>query len=191
MHVARLPRRVLYTFPGQLEAEYPADLPTPTPEVKCDTVLVSVPPSLPQTFTLWGLATGGSAYIVVSSAFSYSQPIINVTFWANNPTRYQIGLRVMLWNGVWTNAAGNLIATNWYLTPGDTTKPRRDLLIGSDRIVNPTIDTPCPTWRFTGGNCPPNSLDCGNCCLDCASVVAGIEGVTSAVLPISTWRKRP
>lgn len=181
MHVERLPRRLWYRWEGGAEIEYSTDIPTPIPQIKCDEVEVLVPPSVPQTFTLWGLAPGGSAYIVVSSAFSYALPTINVVFWGNNPTRYQIGLRVMLWNGVWTNAAGNLIATNWYLTPGDTLQTRRDLLVGGDRIINPTVEAPCPKWRFTGGNCPPGSQDCGGCCLDCASVVAGLDGLTATV----------
>lgn len=191
MHIARLPRRLRYTMPGQAEIEYPADIPTPIPEIRCDVVQVEVPPTPPQVYTLWGLAAGATSYTRVASAASIAPPEVTTFFWANNPTRWQIGLRVRDWNGLWVNASGNLIAVAWYLTPGNTLKPRRDLLVGSDRIINPTVDTPCPTWRLTGGNCPPNSTECGDCCLDCAAMVAALDGVTATVLPISTWRKRP
>lgn len=191
MHTPRLPRKLWYRWTSSgSETEYPVDIPTPPPEIKCDEVMITVPPSVPQTFTLFGMPAGSGSYSVVSQAFSYAIPTINVVFWSNNPTRYQIGLRIMTILGNWSNAAGNMIATNWYLTPGNSLQPRRDLLVGGDRITNPTINTSCPAWRFTGGNCPEGTIECGTCCLDCAAVKSGIDGLTAAVLPYSTWRPK-
>lgn len=182
MHVERLPRKLLYRWAdGDVETEYATDIPTPPPEIKCEEVQVSVPPPIPNTFVLWGLQSG--SYRIVSSATSWAQPTINVFPWA--PPRYEIGLRVMNQFGVWGNGPGSMITTNWYLTPGNSIATRRDLLIGGDRIQNPTVNAPCGKTRFTGGQCPPNSIDCGSCCLDCAAVVAGIEGLTATVKGIT------
>ncbi len=189
MEVERLPRKLWYrwTDAGQ-ETEYGPNIPTPIPEIKCDAVQVTIPPTLPNTFYLIGLNPQTGNYEVVASGFSYGQPIVNVFPW--DPPRYQIGLRLMDWAGNYFNASGNMITTSWYTTPGDSIGTRRDLLIGGVRIQNPTVNAPCPTWRFTGGNCPPGSIDCGNCCLDCASIKSSIDGLTAAVLPYSTWRPK-
>lgn len=191
MEVQRLPRRLFYRWtPTGSEIEYPTNIPDPAPSITCNTVQITVPPAIPGWFYLYGQATNGN-WGLVAQGYSFAQPQVNVVFWAHNPTRYQIGMRVMQWNGVWVNASGSGIAINWYVTPGSTQQPRRDLLVGTDRIINPTINAPCPTWRIAGGNCPPNSLDCGNCCLDCAALDSAINGLTSAVLPYSSWRPRP
>ena len=199
MQVPRLPRRLRYRWSdGGVETEYSADIPTPPPEIKCDTVQVTVPPSLPASFYLYATKVFGTTYTpntYVISLISYSMPSIVVTsttFFAGAGNLDKLGIRG-------TNQFGQVAQANdsfyhyqpgtAYLTPGGTQKPRRDLLVGADRIQNPTLEAPCPTWRFTGGNCPEGSLDCGNCCLDCAGVKAGIEGITASVLPYSTWRK--
>jgi len=194
MEVQRLPRRLFYRWtPTGAEIEYPTNIPTPVPSIVCDTVQITIPPAVPGTFTLWGLPLNGS-YRIVSQSYSFAQPQITTFFWSSNPTRHEVGMRVVLFNArgqlAWVNASGSAIVVDWYLTPGSTQQPRRDLLVGADRIINPTINAPCPTWRLAGGNCPPNSLDCGNCCLDCAAVNSAVNGVTSAILPYSAWRKR-
>lgn len=194
MHVERLPRRLRYRWTeGGAETEYPTDLPTPPPEIKCDEVMVTVPPSLPNTFQIFAMPYPSGAVRSVAAIFSWSVPTINVY---NYPDflRQEVGL-------IGTNQFGQMIngsresliivRNSYYLTPSGTQLPRRDLLVGSDRIINPALNTPCPKWRFTGGNCPPGSIDCGNCCLDCASTKAEIEGVTAAVLPFSIWRPKP
>ena len=192
MQVPRLPRRLRYRWSdGGVETEYSADIPTPPPEIKTNIVQVAVPRQYPTSFVLYATYSSNGQTTIVNQIHSYSEAYFTQTFQAGNP-----GVRLYL-NG--TNAQGMLYqaSTNFsffvsgsaYITPGANLKPRCDLLVGSDRIMNPTLEAPCPTWRFTGGNCPEGSLDCGNCCLDCAAVKAGIEGITASVLPYSTWRK--
>jgi hypothetical protein len=192
MHVERLPRRLWYRWTeGGTETEYPTDIPTPIPEIKCDEVQVEVPPSVPGDFSFYvsqpnlpGQQTGASNYLL-ANFYSWQVPVYFMyPRFSGDP---YCGLRITTYNWLgqpsnYDGVAGRAYTCgSLYMTPGNTLKPRRDLLIGSDRIINPTVNTPCPKWRFTGGNCPPNSLDCGNCCLDCAAVVAGIEGVTATV----------
>lgn len=189
MQVERLPRRLLYRWSGGgVETEYGANIPTPAPEIKCDEVQVTIPPTLPSHFVLWGLNPQTGSFQVIAQGQSYRQPELSIFPWS--PPSYDVGMWLFDILGNRFSASGNMITTTWYLTPGDTIKPRRDLLIGAVRIQNPTVDTPCPTWRFTGGNCPVGSIDCGNCCLDCASIKSSIEGLTAAVLPYSTWRPK-
>jgi len=181
MILQRLPRRLLYRWtPLGVEIEYPGNILDPPPNIVCDSVQVIIPPVVPGTFTLWGRPVGG-AFRIVAQSFSFAQPEITTFFWANNPTRFEIGMRVLTFapSGQlrWTNAFGSLIAVDWYLTPGNTQQPRRDLLVGGDRLINPNLNTPCPTWRITGGNCPEGSIDCGDCCLDCNVVNARIRAL--------------
>jgi hypothetical protein len=195
MHVPRLPRRLLYNFPGGGETEYPTDIPTPQPEIKTESVQVPVPPPVPQLFKLHAVKTSGEAIFPPNALCQFwSWRFPDVRQVARNGGQYfqfeMIGQNMIGQEIRCGDSFGAYLAGTGFVSPGATLRPRCDLLIGSDRLINPTVDTPCPTWRFTGGNCPPNSLGCGNCCLDCASTTAGIDGVTALVLPISTWRKR-
>ncbi|MBD2692639.1 hypothetical protein [Anabaena catenula] len=38
----------------------------------------------------------------------------------------------------------------------------------------------CPV-DYGWSNCPPNTLDCGNCCLDCASIFNALSGLKKAL----------
>lgn len=200
MHVERLPRRLWYRWSeGGTEIEYPTDIPTPAPEIKCDEVVTSVPPQLPAVFTVYAIqpAFAQQTYnpnSYVNQAQSYAYPTIRyapyfssghcqiyIRFTRSNGSSYELG----------SSTSSVYVCGSASMTPNTQEARRRDLLVGSDRITNPTLNTPCPTWRFTGGNCPEGSKDCGNCCLDCASVKAGIEGITSSVLPFSIWRPKP
>lgn len=193
MHVARLPRRLWYRWEGGAEIEYPTDIPTPQPEIKCDEVQVPVPPSLPAQFAFHGIRTNGEV-VHPPSAFnvmwSWSQPYLVPMFSGNRVSYRMVGSdQLGRLREVYDTSPSYHVFNTVFITPGNTDKPRRDLLVGSDRLINPTVNTPCPKWRFTGGNCPEGSIDCGNCCLDCAAVKAGIEGLTTSVMPYSTWRK--
>lgn len=190
MEVQRLPRRLFYRWEetGE-EIEYPTNLPDPAPSITCNTVQITVPPTLPGHFTAYALYYTGS-WINMGTFLSYQIPSWQIIPSPGYPGLFTVRFLVVNWAGVRFAAVGREWCTNWYFTPGSTQQPRRDLLVGTDRIINPTINAPCPTWRIAGGNCPPNSLDCGNCCLDCAALDSAINGLTSAVLPYSTWRPR-
>ena len=199
MQVPRLPRRLRYRWSdGGVETEYSADIPTPPPEIKCDEVQVTVPPALPQVFTIyatqpqWGTQSyQANAY--VNQATSFAVPTIRYEAYFSSG-HCQVWIGFTNFNGssyeLGSSTSAIYVCGSAYMVPGNSLKPRRDLLIGSDRIQNPTLEAPCPTWRFTGGNCPEGSLDCGNCCLDCASIKSSIDGLTAAVLPYSTWRPK-
>ena len=200
MHVDRLPRRLWYRWTeGGAETEHPTDIPTPPPEIKCDAVQVNVPPVVPGLFhffvsqpNLPGQQPGANNYLL-AGFYSFQIPTFFMYARFNNDP--YCGLRITTFNqfGQPNNYDGQparaYICGSLYMTPSSSQVPRRDLLVGADRLVNPSPNTPCPKWRFTGGNCPEGSIDCGNCCLDCASVNAGIDGITAAVMPYSTWRK--
>ena len=199
MEVQRLPRRLFYRWtPTGAEIEYPTNIPNPAPEIACDTVQVTVPPTLPNWFTLWALETqgnGSQAWRNFTVGFSITVPVVSQSF-----SHMLLGQSRCWTSWTFTNQWGQQgsgfaqftrqVCGTAQLTPGNGQAPRRDLLVGTDRIINPTINAPCPTWRLAGGNCPPNSLDCGDCCLDCAAINTAVNGVTSSVLPHSAWRKR-
>ena len=86
MHVARLPRRLWYRWGAATpEIEYGTDIPTLQPEIKCDVVQVTVPPTLPQGFSLWGQRHPSGAVALLSSATFWSQPWISNIY--NYPDR--------------------------------------------------------------------------------------------------------
>jgi hypothetical protein len=185
MHVQRLPRRLWYRWSeGGVETEYATDIPTPVPEIKCDEILVEVPPIVPNSFELFGSKFPGGQIVRLAVIYSFTPATIGNVFNYPDGIRQEVNLQG-------TNIVGQVIQgiyfgqiiyrNAYFITPPNTLKPRRDLVIGGDRIINPTVEAPCPKWRFTGGNCPPGSQDCGNCCLDCAALVAGIDGLTAAV----------
>lgn len=190
MEIPRLPRRLFYKFPNSPETEYGQDIPTPPPEVKCDEVPVQIPPSAPGWFYLFATNRNGQT-LQQEVFFSYSVPGIQQLSRGNGYCYFYA------WG---TNERGQSFArgdvfSDWicgsaYLTPGWTTKPRRDLMIGSARISAPGLDLPCPTWRFTGGGCPDGSLDCGDCCLDCAATAAQLNAAAGSISAYSAWRKK-
>jgi hypothetical protein len=199
MEVQRLPRRLFYRWTALgVEIEYPTNIPNPAPNITCDTVQVTVPPAFPAWFTVyatqpqWG-SQGFIANSVVNARWSWQIPTIRYSAFFSSG-HCQVWIRFFNANGTSYEVSSSTSAIYFcgsaWMTPSSQQLPRRDLLVGADRIINPTINAPCPTWRLAGGNCPPNSLDCGNCCLDCAAVNSAINGVTSAVLPYSAWRKR-
>lgn len=196
MYLERLPRKLRYRWSNSgSEIEYPANISTPVPEIKCDEVMITIPPSLPNFFQMYArvapVSSPPNEVILNTQGQSWTVPTIETLTSGSWCYYYLWGTDAQGQNyRIGGDTFRNYYCGSAYITPGSTQQPRRDLLIGVDRIVNPTINTPCPTWRFTGGNCPPGSLDCGNCCLDCASVKSSIDGLTSAVLPFSTWRPK-
>ena len=176
--VAKSPRRLFYKWTTWgVEIEYPSDIPTPTPEIVCNTVQVTVPLSLPRIFDMWAIRTATGQYFNSGRLFSYSLPWIQQFTWGGSCYHY-------LWG---TNQFGQVVrapsssfayrCNTAYFTPGIIQQPRRDLLVGSDRIINPTINTPCPTWRLAGGICPPDTIPCDDECMPCDSLVARIEAL--------------
>ena len=178
--VPKSPRRLFYKWTTWgVEIEYPSDIPTPTPEIVCNTVQVTVPPAIPGYFYLWAIHAATGQYTQVYVIYSFSMPWIQ---------EFQIlwggGCYHRLWGinqfGVVAYASGDhrtYRCGSAYITPGSTQQPRRDLLVGSDRIINPTINTPCPTWRLAGGICPPDTILCDDQCMPCDSLVARIEAL--------------
>lgn len=194
MHVARLPRRLFYTFPGGAEIEYPTDIPTPVPKIKCDEVSV---PSQRASYHLWRIVNGTPFFF--SSYTACSQPVLSVHSFPF-PSNPAAGHYARIdYQAIWTGCTWQTLntipnfSTAWYWqgsTPLAQPDTRRDLLIGDDRLVNPILNTPCPGWRLAGGNCPEGSQDCGNCCLDCSAVKSAIEGLTASASAVSNWRKK-
>lgn len=191
MELQRLGRRLFYRWTeGGTEIEYPTDLPDPTPEIKCDEILIDQPPPLPNSFRLIGVPYPNGQPRQVAGIYSWAYPTVVVYNYPDG-LRQEVNLAGIGFVGqpITGNRDAVIIVRNaYYITPGITQVPRRDLLVGSDRLINPTLNTPCPTWRLAGGNCPPNSLDCGNCCLDCAAVKAGIQSLTTSLYPVTIWR---
>ncbi len=196
--VDRLPKRLFYKWATGAEIEYPTDIPTPTPEIKCEEVVISIPPSLPAVFKVYAVQPAFSqqpynANAYVNQAQSWQFPTIRyatyfssgycqifIRFFNANGTSYELGSS--------TNAI--YVCGSASMTPSTQEARRRNLLVGVDRITNPTLNTPCPTWRIAGGNCPDGSIDCGDCCLDCSEVKSSIDAITSSVMPFSTWRPK-
>ena len=194
MHVERLPRRLWYRWSqGGAEIEYGNDIPTPPPEIKTNTLQVPVPRTFPTLFQLHATRLDGIPVHppnALAQIWSWSEAYFiqlqsGGKFYFRIYGTNQFGQQIQAQESFLSYQAGS-----GFVTPGPNLKPRCDLLVGIDRIINPTVDTPCPTWRFTGGNCPEGSIDCGNCCLDCAAVKSGIEGITASVIPYSIWRQK-
>jgi hypothetical protein len=67
------------------------------------------------------------------------------------------------------------------------TAARRRLII-KNSLGTTLFSEVVPTCGYTvdcQAKCPPNSLDCGNCCLDCASILQQLKNARSQLLAIT------
>ena len=176
--VAKSPRRLFYTLNQWVgEIEYPSDIPTPTPEITVNYVQVTVPPAIPGYFYLWALHVITGQYRLVYVIYSFSMPWIQELTWGGSCYHRLWGINQF---GVTAHAGTDgrsYYCGSAYITPGSTQALRCDLLVGSDRIINPAINTPCPTWRLAGGICPPDTIPCDDECMPCDSLVARIQAL--------------
>ena len=204
MHVARLPSKIFYTVPGQPEQnlEFPGKI-----TAKTTTESRQVQIATRTRYFIYGVWVSNGWYPgridLIATLDSYTPPTLylslngivqgvahywaNATYQLNYPPAPQWTGRISIygsWGNIWIGGSAPLATQT-------VTENRCNLEIsydGQNQIIEGQWTQPCPTWRFTGGNCPPDSLDCGDCCLDCAAVKAGIDGVTATVLPYSNWR---
>ena len=153
--------------------------------IRTENVSITTPPVVPATFTLWGFALGATAYQIVAQSFSFAKPEITQVFWADNPLRYQIGMRVLLFNSsgqlAWVNANGSMIALDWYLTPDDVVTTRCDIIVTvqdnplQEITLQGENSQPCGTWTTrTPDDCRDTEIKCddpsdprGFCCIPC------------------------
>ena len=90
------------------------------------------------------------------------------------------------WDAIWVSGQTTLAQSM-------QTQTRCNLEIisqNSSQVIEGQWTEPCPSASVAGGKCPEGSIDCGNCCLDCASINSAINGLTGSVLPYSTWRPK-
>lgn len=163
--------------------------------IRTETVTITTPPAVPTTFTLWGLTAGNTQYGIVSQSFSFAVPEITQVFWADNPLRYQIGMRVLLFNQsgqlAWVNASGSAIAVDWYLTPGDTVVTRCDIIVTvqdsplQELRLQGNNSQPCGTWTTRSiDDCRDTEIKCndpsdprGFCCIPCDTLNTKLRGL--------------
>ena len=184
--VPKSPRRLFYKWTTWgVEIEYPNDIPTPTPEITVNSVQVTLPPTLPNSFLLWALESqpnGTQAWRPYAIGYSITFPVVSQSFAYWYQGQAQCHTSWTFTNHWGQQVSGYAIYARQicgtpYVTPGSIQQPRCDLLVGSDRIINPTINTPCPTWRLAGGICPPDTILCDDQCMPCDSLVARIEAL--------------
>ncbi|MTJ11850.1 hypothetical protein FJR11_04410 [Anabaena sp. UHCC 0187] len=134
----------------------------------------------PQFGTVWAQTNGGT-YGLVGSFFA---PIFDVYYVVEG--RFW-NLRVSHKAGI-TNAGGGStggrpftnVITGWYFTSGGVQSPLKYRIkifnsVGTE-IFNQLFDTANYSVNCIQG-CPPNTLDCGDCCLDCAEIFNGISSI--------------
>lgn len=190
MELQRSPRRLFYKWASSSEIEYPTDIPSPSPEITTATIQVPIPRTFPVRFGLHATQSNGTpihppnalAFMWSWSEAYFVQLLSGNSFYYRIYGTNQLGQQIQAQESFLSYLPGT-----GFISPGQSLAPRCDLVVGGDRITNPTINAPCPTWRIAGGKCPDGSIDCGNCCLDCASINSAINGLTSSVLPYSTW----
>jgi len=191
--VPKSPRRLFYKWTTWgVEIEYPSDIPTPIPVITVNSVQVTLPPTVPGYFQFY------VSQPYEPDRWPTPQPAINNYLLANFyshqvPTFYTIPrwggayphchVRITTYNQwgqpyTWRGQAGVAYTCgSLWMIGGGTQAWRCDLLVGSDRIINPAVNTACPTWRLAGGICPPDTITCGDECMPCDSLVASIQAL--------------
>ena len=187
--VPKSPRRLFYTLNQWVgEIEYPNDIPTPTPEITVNYVQVTLPPTVPGWFQFYVSQPAIPGYqpainnFLLANFYSFQVPYFYTYPRWSGQVPY-CWLRITTWNqwGQPSNYNGKGLTAytcgSLWMVGGSTQANRCDLLVGSDRIINPTINAPCPTWRLAGGICPPDTITCGDECMPCDSLVASIQAL--------------
>ena len=187
--VPKSPLRLFYKWnQWAAEIEYPTDIPTPTPVITFNWAQVTLPPTVPGWFQFYvsqpaipGAQSGGNNYLL-ANFYSFQVP----TFYMYPRWSGQVPhcwLRITTWNqwgqpGYYDGRVGVAYTCGSLWMVGATTQAWRcDLLVGSDRIINPALWLTCPTWRLAGGICPPDTITCGDECMPCDSLVARIQAL--------------
>ena len=190
--VPKSPRRLFYKWTTWgVEIEYPSDIPTPTPVITFNWAQVTLPSTVPGYFQFyvsqpaipnrWPTPQLARNNYLLTTLYSHQVP----TFYTiPRPGAYpHCNVRIITYNQwgqpyTWPGGVGVAFTCgSLWMIGANTQAWRCDLLVGSDRIINPALWLTCPTWRLAGGICPPDTIPCGDECMHCDSLVASIQAL--------------